>query len=388
MTETSQQKVFFPNLDGLRFVCFFAVFAYHCNGTILLKLPDSRIKHFLNFLFQNGDVGVNIFFVLSGFLITYLLIKEKSFKQTISLKNFYIRRILRIWPLFYLVVLLGFVVFPYVKFRTFPSPAEVADLKSYLIFACNFDFIRLRSLASNALPDAAFLAALWSVAVEEQFYLVWPIVLKFSSPKKYAWLFIGIAFFTLIFRSFFTGATSHDVAVLNFHTFSVIGDMATGGLMAYFCSKDSKVLKYITNMQRWKIVVVYILAISILLFKNEIFSTAILLVFERLILAAFFAFIIAEQNFANNSFYKFSKFKIVSKLGVYTYGLYCLHFIAVQIAVQVIERKNIAVNSVFFALLICTIVLVVSIIISLLSYHLYEKHFLKLKDKFAFIVKK
>jgi peptidoglycan/LPS O-acetylase OafA/YrhL len=389
MTETSasQKKIFFPNLDGLRFVCFFAVFLFHCK-IIVLMLPDSNIKSALIFLFQNGEVGVNIFFVLSGFLITYLLIKEKTFKQTISLKNFYIRRILRIWPLFYLVLFLGFVVFPLAKFRTFPNPTEVANYKSYLIFACNFDFIRLRSYDFNVLPDAAFISVLWSVAVEEQFYFIWPIILKYSSSKKYWLIFLGIIAFTIVFRAFHTSSSTMDLAIRSFHTFSVISDMAIGGMMAYFCSYDSVVLKYITNMPRWKIVFLYALTIVVILFKQSIFSYTFPLVIERLVLASFFAFIIAEQNFAKHSFFKFSRFKNISKLGVYTYGLYCLHFIAVLFIVQVIERYNLKINNLFAVFIACVIIFVISIVISLLSYHLYEKHFLRLKDKFAFIVKK
>ena len=383
----AKEKLFFPNLDGFRFFCFFAVFLYHCNGTILRKISNENAKKCFNFLFQNGDTGVNAFFVLSGFLITFLLIKEKNLNDNISLKNFYIRRVLRIWPLFYICVFLGFVAFPYVKFRMFPSPDEIADYRYYISFACNFDFIRIRAQSFNALPDASFLAALWSVAVEEQFYLVWPVTLKYSSSKKYPLIFLGIIFFTLVFRSFYTGGAPIDLAVRSFHTFSVIGDMALGGMTAYYCSYNSMFLRHINKMPRWQIVAVYILAIVVLLFKKPIFASPFLMVPERLILALLFAFIIAEQNFAENSFFKFSSLKKISVLGTYTYGLYCLHFIVITGIIFIIEKYRIDVSSLLKGTLVCITAFLLSVVVSWLSYHLFEKHFLKLKNKFSFIVK-
>jgi peptidoglycan/LPS O-acetylase OafA/YrhL len=383
----TKEKIFFPNLDGFRFVCFFAVFLYHCNGIILVGLNNNSVKTTLNFLFQNGDVGVNAFFVLSGFLITFLLIKEKKLNTRISLRNFYIRRILRIWPLFYACVFLGFVIFPYVKFRTIPGPEEIANYKYYIFLASNFDFIRIRLHSFDALPDASFLSALWSVAVEEQFYLIWPVILKFSNSKMYPLIFLGIIIFTLVFRSFYAGDTAADLAIRKFHTFSVIGDMALGGIMAYFCSYKSRFLQFITKMPSWQIVSLYALTVFIILFRQYIFVTPVLLVVERIILAALFAFVIAEQNYADNSFYKFSRFKLISKLGTYTYGLYCLHFIAITSTVFIMERHGLETGTVFSASTACFVALLISIGVSLLSYHLFEKHFLKLKNKFSFIVK-
>jgi peptidoglycan/LPS O-acetylase OafA/YrhL len=379
----TKERIFFPNLDGFRFFCFFAVFLFHCNGTILRRVTGYRAHKVLDFLFLNGEVGVNAFFVLSGFLITFLLIKEKRLNNDISLQNFYIRRILRIWPLFYVCVFAGFIIFPYVKFRTIPSPDEIADYRYYIFFLCNFDFIRIWPLR----PDAIFLSALWSVAVEEQFYLVWPVILKYSSQKIYPLIFSAIILFTLIFRSFYTGGTDADLAMRNFNTFSVIGDMALGGMVAYYCSYESGLFKFIRNVPRWQIAVVYCLTIIFILFKKSIFAFPVFSVLERVVLASCFAFIIAEQNFADNSIIKFSRFKVISKLGTYTYGLYCLHLIALAGILFIIEKYGWKVNTLFSCLIACILALGISITLSWLSYHYFEKYFLKLKDKFSFIVK-
>lgn len=378
-----KEKLFFPNLDGLRFFCFFAVFLFHCRNTILNKVTDAHTFKIVAFLFQNGEVGVNAFFVLSGFLITFLLIKEKALNNTISLKNFYIRRILRIWPLFYLVVFLGFIVFPYLKFRAITGTGEIADFRYYLFFICNFDYIRIWP----SFPDALFMVVLWSVAVEEQFYIVWPILLKYTSKKMYPFIFSAIIVLTLIFRAFHTANTDHDEAMRKFNTFSVIGDMALGGLMAYYCAYESRLLAYIRNMPRWQIFLLYLLTFIAILFKQTIFSFPVSIVLERLVMAILFALIIAEQNFAENSLFKFSRFKIISKLGTYTYGLYCLHFIALLGGVFIINKYGLKVNTLAGFLIASTVILMISIAISWLSYNIFEKHFLKLKNKFAFIVK-
>ena len=381
MDASSQKnKIFFPNLDGLRFICFLAVFLYHCNETIFQKITNPKISSLLYFLFSNGNLGVNIFFVLSGFLITFLLIKEKEFKQNISLKNFYVRRILRIWPLFYLCVFLGFAVFPLFKYGTIPSPFEVSSFWSYIFFAGNFNFIKIWPAA----PDALNLLVLWSVAVEEQFYFAWPIILKYFSKKIYPHIFIVIIAGTLVFRSFFTA----NYPVLHFHTFSVIGDMALGGLAAYLCSSPSPFYNFIVNMKRGLIIAIYCLGIIMILFKNYIFFYPVALVPERILLGSFFAFIIVEQNFSKKSFFKFSGFKIISSLGIYTYGLYCLHFFGILIVEKVIEKFQIPTGSLFPAILSSLAALLITILLSYISYHLFEKWFLKLKDRFAFIIKK
>ncbi|MBK9047983.1 MAG: acyltransferase [Bacteroidetes bacterium] len=110
------KKVYFENLDGLRFLCFLSVFFFHSFHTEYDFIKDNPVCTFIKKdLFGNGNLGVNFFFVLSGFLITFLLIEEKKLNRQIDLRNFWIRRILRIWPLFYFCVFFGFVMFPMIK---------------------------------------------------------------------------------------------------------------------------------------------------------------------------------------------------------------------------------------------------------------------------------
>ena len=92
-------KVFFPNLEGLRFFAFFVVFINHAFASLGYYNPSKTFVFVRTHFLLNGNLGVSFFFVLSGFLITYLLLKEKELTGKINIKNFYLRRVLRIWPL-------------------------------------------------------------------------------------------------------------------------------------------------------------------------------------------------------------------------------------------------------------------------------------------------
>ena len=109
------RRVFFPNLDGLRFFAFFSVFLFHSFFTKNEAVQNNSLFVTLRLLTRHGDLGVNFFFVLSGFLITFLLLNERQFTGRIHIGAFYVRRILRIWPLYFVAVFLGFIVFPWLK---------------------------------------------------------------------------------------------------------------------------------------------------------------------------------------------------------------------------------------------------------------------------------
>ena len=383
---SAKAKIFFPNLDGLRFVSFFVVFLYHSLLSILSYLKDASpaVYNVAEFLFQHGNLGVNFFFVLSGFLITYLLIKEKEFTGRIHVPNFYVRRILRIWPLYYLCVVVGFIGFGLLKKFTGEPLMENANPWYYIFFGANFDIMHTWPQK----PDALLLSVLWSVAVEEQFYLTWPLILSLVPLKKFRFVFPAIMLFSLVFRSFYTGNDDHDFAVRYFHTFSVIGDMALGGLFAYLVSYENKFKSYIINMSRATIVMIYLLTLTVCLLKDQIFASGVAVIFERIVIAFLFGMIILEQNYSHNSFYKMGKLKTISRLGTFTYGLYCLHFLGLYFAIKVMNSLHLngSLNSVAFSMILLALLL--SVGISLMSYHLYEKWFLRFKDKFAFIVKK
>ncbi len=369
------KKIFFENLDGLRFLSFLSVFLFHSFYTESELIKSDSIYLFLTTrLFNNGNLGVNFFFVLSGFLITYLLIEEKLKTGKIDVINFWIRRILRIWPLFYFSVIFGFFIFPLLKSFFGQIPNETANIGYYLTFLNNFDFIK------QGLPDASILGVLWSVAIEEQFYLLWPLIL-FIFPVKQYWIPFSIIIISSIT---FRGVTNSDL-LNEHHTLSCIGDMAIGAFGAWLIKKDNIREKF-KNLKVYYIWIIYLLFAIVFLYRKELFfNTYFLRVIERPIIAVIIISIILEQNFSLNSFYKMKSFKTISKLGIITYGLYCLHFIGILITLTLMNKLGIN-NKLWHIVILETILsLAITILIAKLSYKYLETPFLKLKNKFAYI---
>jgi peptidoglycan/LPS O-acetylase OafA/YrhL len=359
---TMAKKTYLENLDGLRFLCFLSVFFFHSAHTEYDYIKADSVYTFIKKgLLANGNLGVNFFFVLSGFLITYLLILEKNETGFIHVRNFWLRRILRIWPLFYLCVLFGFYAFPALKSAFGQQPNETASIEYYLTFTNNFDFIY------NGLPDSSVLSVLWSVAIEEQFYLVWPIILSVVPIRKYWVVFVSVMFVSLVFRAFNRDMVSHE-----HHTLSCIGDMAVGALAAWLILTNSSFKMMIEHLPKIAILLVYLCFGLLYLFRDELLSQNLPLIN------------ILEQCFSEKSFFKMSSFPILTKLGRISYGLYCLHSIGLLVTATMLNKLNLNTTLWQVLLLDTSISLLITILISALSYRFYEKPFLKIKEQFAY----
>lgn len=374
----STSKVFFPHLDGLRFVAFFVVFLHH---VILPQAVDptrsSDLFHFLNAQKQNGALGVNLFFVLSGFLITYLLLHEKTLQQRVNIPNFYLRRVLRIWPLYFLVVLVGFLVVPVLKASIGQPIVESATLPYYLFFASNFE------LMEKGLAASSMLNVLWSVGIEEQFYLVWPIIIAVVPLRWLPAVFVAMIGFSIGFRA----SQSGSYFTLYFHSFAVMGDLVLGALAAWLAYRKSGFVQWFARLSRSTIVTVYVIGFTLILFDYLLFTEPWGKVLYRPIFSLFFAFIILEQNFAQRSFYKMANFRWMTRWGNYTYGLYCLHTAGV-LASHILSEQILHVSNPWILMAFdFTFGLALALAAAWLSYHYLEAPFLKWKKKFAFVVR-
>lgn len=366
--------VFFSNLDGLRFFCFLAVFFFHSFHTEYEYIRDSPTYIFFKlFIFKNGNLGVNFFFVLSGFLITYLLIKEREFYGRINIINFWKRRILRIWPLFFACLVFGFIIFPQIKILFGQQPKETANPLYYITFLNNFD------LLDKGLPDASVLGVLWSVAIEEQFYFLWPILLSLIPINYYKYLFTAIILMTLFFRGFYDSPMYNE-----YHTLSCIGDMTVGGFGAVLMQDKNKILR-IETLSKGFIIGLYFVVLLIFLFREQLLLYYPVRIGERIFIATVFLMVILEQSYARESLFKAGNFKTISKLGTITYGLYCLHFIGILIATN--TTKLLHLNTQLWQVLVLdtAIALIITIIIGMVSYRYFESPFLKLKNKLSYI---
>ena len=175
-----------PELDGLRGIAILLVLAFHFT-------PSSGPLSHLRQLFQVGWVGVDLFFVLSGYLITGILLDSSGSRG--YYRNFVVRRAFRIFPLYY--VALGLACF----FAYYPATLQwTAFFKErggwwFATYLGNFFVVRL-----NAWPDIGYLIPLWSLQVEEQFYLTYPFLVGWTKPRTLMKILIGAIFGALLFR--------------------------------------------------------------------------------------------------------------------------------------------------------------------------------------------
>jgi peptidoglycan/LPS O-acetylase OafA/YrhL len=163
--------------------------------------------------------------------------------------------------------------------------------------------------------------------------------------------------------------------------------MAIGGIGAYYSFRRGRFFSFIKNSNRIIIAFVYILAVILFLFRKQLFISSYLIPFDRLIISGVFLFIILEQNFSERSIFKFSRLKIPSKLGVYTFGLYCLHMIGILIAQTILTPRGLNNSLTKLIFIEGGLSLILAIIIALISYYGLEKPFLNLKNKFSIITK-
>jgi len=206
-----------PSLDGLRAFSILLVCIGHVAGTV-----DS--PEFLLPLHNLGNFGVKIFFVISGFLITYLLLIERKKTGSINLKQFYIRRTIRLFPAFYFFVICIAIAnyFQLIELRS-------GDLFHASTYTMNFHHDR-----------AWWLNHTWSLAVEEQFYLLWPLLLMFIGHKKsYVAAFVVILAVPLIRTVMWYGFDASPSAMTR--EFQAVADaLATGCILAYAYKKNIK----------------------------------------------------------------------------------------------------------------------------------------------------
>lgn len=172
-----------PALDGLRGVAILSVFVFHTAPALPVS---SRVTLYFRQLFMQGWAGVDLFFVLSGFLITGILLDTRESSE--YFRNFYARRILRIFPLYYTVlaaVLIFAAVLKSAALNQFLPPGP--DRKWYFLYLTNWIAVW------KGAPEWGFLWHFWSLAIEEQFYLLWPLVVWLLGARGTRWLaMIGV----------------------------------------------------------------------------------------------------------------------------------------------------------------------------------------------------
>jgi peptidoglycan/LPS O-acetylase OafA/YrhL len=233
--EETTGRVYFPELDGLRFIAFILVYLYHGGIPWALGSWIAGVS-VAGALRDNGWVGVQLFFILSGYLIATLLLRERARYGRIDIRAFWIRRVLRIWPLYYFMVLIAFVVLPEaVKFLA--GPDYHGDLSIHLP-AC-LAFLGNWSIILYGPPPPLTQVILWSVCVEEQFYLIVPLLLARAGRRA---LKINVAVLmagAVLVRWYCARSFPGNVAI-RFNTFAQLDTVLSGVLLALVLGQEPK----------------------------------------------------------------------------------------------------------------------------------------------------
>ncbi len=382
---TEKKSAYFPTLDVLRFLAFMLVFVSHSALLFGYTNPSIVWENFKLIFLKHGDLGVTFFFVLSGFLITYLLMSEKQEKGDINIKKFYARRLFRIWPVYFITIFIAVWGLPFfVDFLGMGDrlPFDVFfNLQSYpwyLFFVGNFNMFL------NT-PPSVTLAILWSISVEEQFYLLWPLVVKFMKRKHLLVLLSSVILLSIIYR--FTYA--YDYNTVKYSTFSVMSDIAIGCIVAWLFVEKKRIISWLKNLSGIKSFSLYASLIVLIISRSLIYGVNLewarrsLVAIEPIVFAIFFALIIIHLVQLQDTGKSLIQ-KALIYLGRISYGLYAYHMIALVVVLSIFYKAgfNTTYQSApqFIAVFFTT--LFVAMIISTLSYQLIEKKILKLKKNF------
>lgn len=369
-------KARIETLEGIRGLAILLVLFHHTLVLFTGLNVKNQFEHQILLWGYGAAAGVDLFFILSGFLITRLLLKAKGFKN--YFKNFYIRRTLRIFPLYYLYLCFAFFVLPAFPKFFYPPFMDLSDSGWYWAYLSNF-----RMFFDKTIPTY-YLSHTWSLAIEEQFYLFWPFIIAVFPVKTLKKVLPLIIILSALVRFYIegTGATAWQTRIF---TFGRLDILALGGFLAILYeekffdpAKSMKIkmtaaaacfflmsaLSYVPNVYTG-------LKESFFALKASVFFTALML----------FALASSEKSITH----KILSFKLFTLFGKYSYSIYLFHM-AVGLAIYRFMVSGLVTLLQSAPLIWTAVFLLVSGIsfgTALVTYHLFEFHFLKLKNKLA-----
>lgn len=351
--------IYFKGLNGIRAIAALLVVIWHTDQfSNLFKLTEIGFN-------KNGMAGyaVDMFFVLSGFLITYLLFIEKEKTGTINFKKFYLRRIFRIWPIYYLAVSIALILI-YLDI----IPIHGINL-NYSIFLYLFFMANVAKILGLKLP---FISPLWSVGVEEQYYLIWPHLIKRTTNYIKSFIIFLIVFWFIKFIAYyFLSPTS---TLYQFLSITRLNIMCIGAIGAYLVHSKHKILKIIYRKDL-QVISWLILIISCVYQPIHLYSFI-----DPEVNALFYLIIILNVATNNNNLISLEN-KLMNFIGKISYGIYVYHLLVLFLLSKIIIHYNLHLNH----LSIFTIEILSSIMVATISFYYFEKPFLTLKHKYSVI---
>jgi peptidoglycan/LPS O-acetylase OafA/YrhL len=371
-------RFYLPQLDVLRFFAFLAVFLQHAfQKTPAFYFPALHrdlAGRAVAILAWSGGYGVDLFFVLSAFLITQLLLREQDATGTMDVRRFYIRRALRIWPLYFAYLLV--IAIAGIFIAQFHTP-----MKWLLMLAL------LSGNIANALWGwtPTFVAShLWSIAIEEQFYLLWPLVVRGRRPRGVLTAALAMIAISIVARAI-CWLVSAPGSLVWTGTLTRLDPLAGGILLGVWTSAKPLRLSIFARLFLLLSGVATMLVVSAFCDPYWSPNSALTLFFGypavatgcTAIVAAFLGMELASTTF-------------IARAGIYlgkiSYGLYIWHMLALELVIKGLARPfPWAGDWIYSSAVEALCALALTIAISAASYRWLETPFLKMKSHFALI---
>ena len=378
-----------PALDGLRGVAILAVMLFHLI-TACGYGSDAWLTRKIIGVAVNLWTGVDLFFVLSGFLITGILLRVRN--QPSYFKNFYVRRALRIFPLYYAALIVIFVVLP--RFVAFASPdvQRVFHAQGWVwaysedvaIFLHNEDFFD---------PPGLWVGHFWSLGVEEHFYLLWPLVVYFCSRRALTFVSLFVILATPLVRGLMV-YLHLDMAMIFTQTFSRTDQLAMGGLLAV----SAEVFDYarLARFARWAVgLSIAYVVLAMVIQGGPLWWghwTALGPGFSALALGATGLMVFAVSP-EGNPLSRLLEGRALRTFGKYSYGLYVLHvplqplymYLFPPMAIgSLAAGLGFTASRVVGLLGFATLGIATTMVLAVFSFHFFEQPFLRLKRFFDY----
>jgi peptidoglycan/LPS O-acetylase OafA/YrhL len=362
MNNAPLHRTHYPALDGLRGVAIILVLLYHNFSFIPI--------------FIYGWLGVDLFFVLSGFLITDILLQTRDTQN--YFRNFYARRVLRIFPVYYLSLLLFIIILP--SFSWFPLDMHYYREQQFWFWT----YLQNWTLVFHFDQNANVLTHFWSLALEEQYYLVWPLILLLVRKPRTLITLCLLLLLTVVGARLYVWNHRDLFSTWQWlFLFTRVDGILIGSMLALIYRINSSVLdKYSTHL------ILFLAGINFLVYfidKHNYFPVWAIIGYSTF--SVLFALLVYESVRENN--------KVINVVftnpalrffGKYSYGLYIFHwpvFLLIKPHTDEWMAHFFVAGKLSFLVFSALLATLAGLAVSVLSFHLFEKHFLRLKKSFA-----
>ena len=371
-----------PALDGVRGLAIFLVFLVHFFEPFTAQNPFEKCVFFIA---GYGGLGVDLFFVLSGFLITGILCDTKAGPN--FFKNFYMRRFFRIFPLYYGVLLVLFGVLPFIPAFQGETLTRLSSIQGWA-----WSYLLNVYVALQGAWTHPYITHFWSLSVEEHFYIFWPLVVYSCSRKNLLRICVGLMVFSCVLRMILYASGVNFISIYALTPCRLDG-LALGAYLAASVRGEGSSsywtgwLKSRARVLAIGTIVFFLLAYAIEKLWGDIRplvrplrESCYVLMFASLLVAALIS---PKQSLLG----RFFNAKFCCFLGKYSYGLYMFHaMIAVymrNVGFHDLLARYIPVRELVILIYVSSGIFG-SIVAAYLSYNLYEKHFLALKARWDY----